>query len=56
MTNERIKRRLAVVMATDIVGYSRLMECDDTGTLGTVKRLQTSILVQNIATRGGWIV
>lgn len=56
MTNERIKRRLAVVMATDIVGYSRLMECDDTGTLGTVKRLQTSILVPNIATRGGRIV
>ncbi len=35
MTNERIKRRLAVVMATDIVGYSRLMEFDDTGTLAS---------------------
>ncbi|MBB4185710.1 TolB-like protein/class 3 adenylate cyclase/Flp pilus assembly protein TadD [Sinorhizobium terangae] len=54
--NERVERRVAVIMATDIVGYSRLMEADETSTLDAVKRLQASILSPNIAARGGRIV
>ena len=53
MMNERVERRVAVIMATDIVGYSRLMEADETSTLDAVKRLQASILSPNIAARGG---
>lgn len=56
MVSERVERRVAVIMATDIVGYSRLMEADEASTLGAVKRLQTSILKPNIAARGGRIV
>ncbi|WEX86453.1 adenylate/guanylate cyclase domain-containing protein [Sinorhizobium garamanticum] len=56
MANERVERRVAVIMATDIVGYSRLMEADETSTLDAVKRLQASILSPNIAARGGRIV
>ncbi|MQX17576.1 adenylate/guanylate cyclase domain-containing protein [Sinorhizobium terangae] len=56
MMNERVERRVAVIMATDIVGYSRLMEADETSTLDAVKRLQASILSPNIAARGGRIV
>lgn len=37
MTDERIQRRLAAVMAADVVGYSRLMETDEAGTLAALK-------------------
>lgn len=37
MTEERIQRRLAAVIAADVVGYSRLMETDEAGTLATLK-------------------
>lgn len=56
MANRRVERRLAVIMATDVVGYSRLMEADETRTLRSIKRLQASILGPNIAARGGRIV
>ena len=29
MENSRIERRLAAIMAADVVGYSRLMEADE---------------------------
>ncbi|WEX74561.1 tetratricopeptide repeat protein [Sinorhizobium numidicum] len=56
MAKERVERRLAVIMATDIVGYSRLMEADETRTLGAIKRLQACIVAPNISARGGRIV
>ncbi|WP_234833283.1 adenylate/guanylate cyclase domain-containing protein [Sinorhizobium meliloti] len=56
MTKGRIERRLAVIMATDIVGNSRLMEADEGRTLDAIKRLQASIFSPNIDTRGGRIV
>ena len=34
MTEERVHRRLAAILAADVVGYSRLMEQDEAGTLG----------------------
>ena len=33
MTGEPIQRRLAAILAADVVGYSQLMEQDETGTL-----------------------
>jgi adenylate cyclase len=33
MTEERSKRRLAAILAADVLGFSRLMEQDETGTL-----------------------
>lgn len=51
MTKGRIERRLAVIMATDIVGYSRLMEADEGRTLDAIMRLQASIFSPNIDTR-----
>lgn len=32
MAEERVQRRLAAVMAADVVGYSRLSEADEAGT------------------------
>lgn len=56
MANEHVERRLAVIMATDIVGYSRMAEADELRTIGTMKRLQNAILAPEIAARGGRIV
>ena len=33
MAEERVQRRLAAIMAADVVGYSRLMGADEEGTL-----------------------
>ena len=52
----RIERRLAVIMATDIVGYSPLMEADESRTLEAIKRLQASIFSPTIDACGGRIV
>ena len=56
MAKDRVERRLAAIMATDIVGYSRLIEIDETDTLGSIKRLQSSIFNSTISTHGGRIV
>ena len=37
MTLEREERRLAAIMAADMVGYSRLMEADERGTIARQK-------------------
>ena len=38
MAKERVQRRLAAILAADVVGYSRMMEADEAGTL-TRRRL-----------------
>src|SRR4051794_6830842 len=37
---EPVERRLAAILAADVVGYSRLMERDKAGTLATLKPLR----------------
>ncbi|CAH2403038.1 hypothetical protein MES4922_300181 [Mesorhizobium ventifaucium] len=37
MAEERAQRRLAAIMAADVVGYSRLVELDEQGTLATLR-------------------
>ena len=37
-----VERRLAAVLAADVVGYSRLMEVDETGTLARLKTVRLS--------------
>ncbi|MEQ8356087.1 MAG: adenylate/guanylate cyclase domain-containing protein [Kiloniellaceae bacterium] len=37
MAEERVPRRLAVILAADVVGYSRLMDVDEEATLRTLK-------------------
>ncbi len=39
MAEERVQRRLAAILAVDVVRYSRLLRVDETGTLnGPVRR------------------
>ncbi len=37
MAEERVQRRLAAILAADVVGYSRLMGADEEATLATLK-------------------
>lgn len=56
MADERVERRLAAVVAADIAGYSRLMEADETGTLGQLIALRKELIDPKIAEYRGRIV
>src|SRR5215831_17176838 len=44
MAEERTQRRLAAVLAADVVGYSRMMEADEAGTLAALKARRKGVL------------
>jgi adenylate cyclase len=56
MAEERVERRLAAILAADVVGYSRLMGGDEEGTLGALKALRKSLIDPKIAEYRGRIV
>ena len=56
MAEERIQRRLAAIMAADVVGYSRLIEADEEGTRARLRSLQAELIGPRIAADGGRIV
>ncbi len=51
-----MKRRLAAILAADVVGYSRLMEADETGTLAALKSHRQDLIDPEIAEHHGRIV
>ena len=51
-----MERRLAAILAADVVGYSRLMERDEAGTLATLKSRRTEILQPIVSKHRGRIV
>jgi TolB-like protein/class 3 adenylate cyclase len=56
MTGERVLRRLAAILAADVVGYSRLMGRDENGTLTRLKAHRTERLEPTLARHGGRLV
>src|SRR5215831_16623977 len=44
MTESRVHRRLAAILAADVVGYSRMMEGDEVGTLAALKARRRGVL------------
>lgn len=56
MAEERVQRRLAAILAADVVGYSRLMGEDETGTLTALKELRATLIDPTIAHHQGRIV
>src|SRR6266851_482611 len=56
MAEERVQRRLAANLATDIAGYSRLMGADEEGTLAQLKALRKSLIDPKIGQYHGRIV
>ena len=56
MAEERINRKLAAIVAADVVGYSRLMAADEAGTLAALKRHREIVFDPAIAGHDGRIV
>src|SRR5438132_13289340 len=52
----RVERRLATILAADVVGYSRLIEGDEEGTLRRLKSLRAEVIDLKIAEHRGRIV
>jgi adenylate cyclase len=50
------KRRLAAIVSTDVVGYSRLMGVDESGTLAALRAHRAELIDTKIVDRGGRIV
>ena len=49
-------RRLAAILAADVVGYSKLMGADEGGTLSSLRRLRKDLLSQLVAQNNGAIL
>ena len=56
MVEKRAQRRLAAILAADVVGYSRLMEQDEAGALAALKTRRQDILVPVVAEHHGRII
>jgi class 3 adenylate cyclase len=56
MAEERVQRRLAAILAADMVGYSRLMEADEVGTIARQKAHRAELVDPEITAHGGRIV
>ena len=51
-----MKRRLAAILAADMVGYSRLMGADEEGTIARLRTLRAELIDPSIAKHGGRLV
>ncbi len=51
-----MERRLAAILATDVVGYTRLIRADEEGTLAALKTLRTDLIIPKLAEHHGRIV
>lgn len=51
-----VKRKLAAILVADVVGYSRLMELDEAGTLERLRQRRSSVLTPVVRDHHGRIV
>lgn len=56
MADAHVERRLAAILAADVVGYSRLMGADEVGTLAALKARRREVVDPTIAQHQGRIV
>jgi adenylate cyclase len=56
LSDERVERRLAAVLAADVAGYSRLMGADEEGTLARLKAVRKGFVDSAVASHRGRIV
>ena len=56
VADRQFERRLAAIVAADVVGYSRLMGLDETGTLSRLKALRQTLIEPMINRYNGRIV
>jgi adenylate cyclase len=56
MADIRINRKLAAILAADVVGYSRMMGANEAGTLAALKRHRETVFDPAVAAHDGRIV
>ncbi len=56
MAEQSVTRRLAAILAADMVGYSRLMEADEAGTIARQKAYRAELIDPKITEHHGRIV
>ena len=56
MLKSQTERRLGAILAADVVGYTRLMGSDETGTYSRLKLLRRELIDPNIKAHGGRVV
>jgi adenylate cyclase len=56
LSGERVERRLAAIVAADVVGYSRLMGQDEAGILARLRGHRRELIDPKIAEHKGRIV
>ena len=56
MAQERPERKLAAIVAADVVGWSRLMGRDEAGTLAALKRHREELIDPKVEEFGGRLV
>jgi adenylate cyclase len=56
MSEMRVERHLAAILAADVVGYSRLMGQDEAGTLARLRTLRRDLIDPKVADHKGRIV
>ncbi len=49
MVEGRFQRKLAAILAADVVGYSRLIRADEEGTLSALNSLRKDIIDPKVA-------
>jgi adenylate cyclase len=56
MAEQNVERRLAAVLAADVVGYSRMMAADEEGTLARLNSCRRELWEPTIAEHRGRVV
>jgi adenylate cyclase len=56
MGQQRVERKLAAILAADVVGYSRLMEADEDGTLARLKAHRRELIDPKVREHNGRII
>src|SRR5690348_5832044 len=56
MSEQTPQRRLAAILAADVVGYSRMMQADEAGTLAALKSRRMEILQPLVSKHHGRVV
>src|SRR5215472_15899954 len=56
VTEEQVQRRLAAIMAADVVGYSALMERDEEATYAEFERLKRELIEPSLARHEGRLI
>jgi len=56
VTEPRVQRRLAVILAADVVGYSALMERNEEGTYAEFERLKQELIEPSLSSHDGRLI